>query len=338
MRHSLFLLPLIGVALVAGCSSRQSSETNTPAPATQTAPAAAAGDYKVALLTTGPVTDKGWNQSAYEGLQQIAKDLGAKTANQENLQPNQFEEAFRDYANQGYSIVIGHGDEFNDAAMKVAKDYPKTFFVTTGGAHSAANVIPVIFSAEEGCYLQGMEAGMLSKTGKGGFVGGQQLPNVKSAADAFGLGAKAVNPKFVFQQTYIGNWSDVAAAKGQTVALLSNGCDVISQNCDAAAKGVFDAAGSKPNTYTFGANSDQNSMAPNVFSSFILDVPKALDDVAKQIKAGTAQGAPLVLGLKSGDIRLLDNPKFASVLTADQKATLAKTTQDIEDGKVKVKS
>jgi basic membrane lipoprotein Med (substrate-binding protein (PBP1-ABC) superfamily) len=180
-----------------------------------------------------------------------------------------------------------------------------------------------------------MEAGFLSKTGKGGFVGGQALPPVKTAADAFGKGAMAVVPKFSYQETYIGNWSDVAAAKGQAEALLSNGSDVISQNCDAAAKGLFDAA-NKPGVYTFGANSDQNAMAPNVFSSFILDVPKAFDDLAKQVKAGTAQGAPLTLGLKSGDVRVLDNPKFASVLTAAQKAQIAKAIQDIEDGKIKV--
>lgn len=337
MRSRMLILPALALALVAGCSSRQSSQETSAPPATPpSAPAPVTGPFKVALLTTGPVTDKGWNQSAYEGLQAIQKDLGAQVANQENLQPNQFEEAFRDYANQGYTMVIGHGDELNDAAIKVAKDFPKTIFVTTGGKHSAANVIPIILVAEEGTYLQGMEAGFISKTGKGGFVGGQALENVKAAADAFGNGARAVNPKFVYQETYIGNWSDVAAAKGQTEALLSNGSDVISQNCDSAAKGLFSAAANKPGVYTFGANSDQNAMAPNVFSSFVLNVPKAFEELAKQVKAGTAQGAPLVLGLKSGDVSLLDNPKFSSVLTAAQKAQIAQATQDIESGKIKV--
>jgi len=336
MQRRLFLLPALCLALAAGCSSRETTQpSNTPvAPAA--APAAVMGDFKVALLTTGPVTDKGWNESAYDGVLAIQKDLGATIEKQESLQPNQFEEAFRDFANRGFNIVIGHGDEFNAAANKVAKDYPKTVFVTTGGDHAAPNVVPIVFVAEEACYLQGMEAAMISKTGKGGFIGGQQLPNVQSAADAFGAGAKAVNPKFVFQQAYLGSWTDTGAAKAQTEALLTAGSDVISQNCDAAAKGVFDSAGAKPNTYTFGANSDQNSQAPNVFSSFILDVPKAFDDLAKQVKGGTYKGEILKIGLKDGDVRLLDNPKFASVLTADQKAKIAQATQDIEAGKLKV--
>lgn len=75
---------------------------------------------KVALLTTGPVTDGGWNQSAYEGLERIQKTLGAQVAKQENLKPDAFEGAFRDYARQGYNIIFAHDDEFGPAATKVA--------------------------------------------------------------------------------------------------------------------------------------------------------------------------------------------------------------------------
>ncbi|MEO7719456.1 MAG: BMP family protein [Capsulimonas sp.] len=329
--QTLSVLSLAALSLLAGCGPKTGTE---PGPSAG-APAPAA-DFKVALLTTGPVTDGGWNQSAYEGLMKIQKDLGAKVEKQESLNSSQFEDAFRDFANQGYNVIFAHGDEFGPAAAKVAKQYPKVVFVTTGGTLSAANLVPIHLATEEGTYLQGMEAAFVSKSGKGGFIGGQNFPPVKMAADAFANGAKSVNPKFTFQTTYINGWTDPVAAKAQTEAMLSSGADVIAHNCDAAAKGMFDTAGTKPGVYTFGVNADENSKAPNVLSSAVLNVPKAFADIATEVKAGNFQGHPISIGLKTGDVTLVDNPKLANVLTADQKAKIAAAAKDIEDGKIKV--
>ena len=172
-------------------------------------------------------------------MQHIEKDGVGKVYTVENLKPSQFQETYRYLAKQGYNVIFGHGDEFGPAAAKAAAQFPKTVFVTTGGDKSGPNLTPIHFATEEGAYLQGMEAAMVSKTGKGGFVGGQNLPPVQIAADAFGKGARAVNPKFDFKIAYINGWTDPAAAKGQTVAFLSNGADVLAHNCDAAAKGMF---------------------------------------------------------------------------------------------------
>ena len=291
---------------------------------------------KVALLTTGPVTDGGWNQSAYEGLERIQKTLGAQVAKQENLKPDAFEGAFRDYARQGYNVIFAHGDEFGPAAAKVAAQFPQVAFVTTGGDSTASNLTALHFSTEEGTYLQGMEAGMVSKTGKGGFIGGQELPPVKRAADAFAKGAKAVNPKYAFQTTYINGWTDTGAAKAQTDALLTSGADTIAHNCDAAAAGMFQAAGAKPGVYTFGVNADENKKAPNVLSSVFLDIPKAFTDVAASVKKGTFRGQALPLGLKENDVRLIDNPRLAGVIPAGGKAKIQQAAKDIAAGKLTV--
>jgi len=291
---------------------------------------------KVALLTTGPVTDGGWNQSAYEGLERIHTTLGAQVAKQENLKNDAFEGAFRDYAQQGYTIIFAHGDEFGPAAAKVAAQFPKVVFVTTGGDNTAPNLTALHFSTEEGTYLQGMEAGMVSKTGKGGFIGGQNLPPVARAADAFAKGAHAVNPKYDFRPTYINSWTDTGAAKGQTDALLSSGADTIAHNCDAAAAGIFQTAGVKPGVYTFGVNADENKKAPNVLSSVFLDIPKAFTDIATSVKNGTFKGQALSLGLKENDVRLIDNPALASVLPPIGKAKIVQASKDIAAGKLSV--
>jgi basic membrane protein A len=333
-RRSSFSL-LLACLVMTGCG-----HSSTTTPGTPNTPAATGSTFKVALLTTGPVTDGGWNQSAYEGIQRIAKDLGAQTAKQENLQPAQFREAFRDFASQGYNVIFAHGDEFGPDAATVAAQFPKVVFITTGGDEApGANIAPIHFATEEGAYLQGMEAALVSKTGKGGFVGAQDLPPVKVAADAFELGAKAVNPQYEFTKVYIGGqnpWNDPAGAKTATQTLLNNKADTIAHNCDASSAGMFQTAGSLPNVYTFGVNADENSKAPNVLSSVFLDIPKAFDDIAKSVKDGTFKGQKLWLGMKANDVRLIDNPKLANVIPAAGKAKVQQAAQDIISGKIKV--
>ena len=315
--------PLLAAAAIKNCVTQHLRQIRIlPINSDEPLPPPVQGTLKVALLTTGPVTDGGWNQSAYEGLQRIQKTLGASVAKQENLKPDQFEGAFRDFAQQGYHVIFAHGDEFGPAAAKVAAQFPQVAFVTTGGENTAANLTALHFATEEGTYLQGMEAGMVSKTGKGGFIGGQELPPVSKAAQAFAQGAQAVNPRYAFKITYINGWTDTGAAKAQTDALLSSGADTIAHNCDAAAAGMFQTAGVKPGVYTFGVNADENGKAPNVLSSVFLDIPKAFTDIAASVKNGTFKGQSLSLGLKEKDVRLIDNPKLAGVIPAAGKAKI----------------
>src|SRR5207245_478144 len=87
-----------------------------------------AAHFRVALLTPGPISDAGWNAGAYEGLLRIRDSLGAEVSQVETKTPAEFEEAFRDYARRGYSLVFGHGFEFQDAAARVGAEYPNTIF------------------------------------------------------------------------------------------------------------------------------------------------------------------------------------------------------------------
>ena len=99
---------------------------------------------------------------------------------------------------------------------------------------------------------------------------------------------------------------------------------------------MFQTAGVKPGVYTFGVNADENHKAKNVLSSVFLDVPKAFTDIATAVKDGKFQGQALPLGVKENDVRLIDNPKFASVIPADGKAKITQASKDIAAGKLTV--
>src|SRR5262245_32306977 len=78
--------------------------------------------FRVALLTPGPISDRAWNGSAYEGLVALKDSLGAQISHVQTKTPAEFEENFRQYGAQGYDLVIGHGFEYQDAAVRVAPD------------------------------------------------------------------------------------------------------------------------------------------------------------------------------------------------------------------------
>ena len=191
--------------------------------------------FQVALLTPGPISDAGWNAGAYEGLKAVEKELGATVSHVQVKSPSEFEEQFRAYAARGTALCIGHGFEFQDAASRVAKEYPATVFVTTSGSRMAKNLGPIVFELEEATYLCGLAAGRMSRSAKAGMIGGVELPSIKSTFLAFEAGLKAGNPGASATAVFTGSFEDVAGAKTAALALADKGCDFLFQNADAAA-------------------------------------------------------------------------------------------------------
>src|SRR5450755_1548632 len=232
-------------------------------------PPAKTAAFSVALLTPGPISDAGWNAGAYEGLKAIERELGASVSHVQVKTPSEFEEQFRAYAAKGTSLVFGHGFEFQDAAERVAKEYPKTVFVTTSGAKTAPNLAPIVFELEQAAYLCGLVSGRLTKTGKAGMVGGVELPSIKSTFLAYEAGFVAGHPGGTARPVFTGSFEDVAGAKTAALALADQGCDFLFQNADAAALGVFKGAEDRK-IRAFGTNKDQNALSPAILASAVI--------------------------------------------------------------------
>ena len=310
------LLPVL-LALLAACTRSQPDDPNA---------------FKVALLSPGPVSDAGWNALAYEGLLAIRDQLGAEIAQVEVKNPGQFEDAFRDFARRGYRLVFGHGFEFQDAAAAVAGDFPGTVFITTSGSTVRPNVAPLRFMLEEATYLEGMLSASLSKTGKAGAVGGMAIPSVTSTIAAYAAGAKAVNPSFQVVSSYVGNWEDVGAAKEAALALVQQGADFLFHNADAAGLGVFQAAQQRQ-VLAFGANKNQNDVAPDVvLASAVIDIPKGFLTVARQVRDKTFVAKIETLGMTDGVISLQYNDALADRIPPEVRAKIDAAQQAILAG------
>lgn len=330
------LLPLLAGLALAGCSAAPSGGAASTAAGSTAAAESKGGDFKVALLTPGPVSDAGWSALAYDGLQKVKTELGATVDNQEatgdNIQP-----AMKAYAQKGYKLIFGHGFEYNDAAIKVAKDFPDTDFVSSSGGETAPNVGAFRFYLEQGCYLAGMMAAKMSKTGVIGSVAVKNYPSIVSTLKAYEAGAKAARPDIKIVPTvYFGAEGDVAGAKRATESVLDQKADFVIHQANAAAQGVFDACKER-GAYAFGTNADQNGNPSGiVIASATIVAGPAFLDLAKQVKEGTFKGSIVLKGMEDGSIDFVVNPALQSKVPPDVLKTIEDVKANIKAGHLTV--
>lgn len=292
--------------------------------------------FAVALLNPGPISDAGWNAAAYEGLLAVRDELGAEISQTETRTPPEFEQAYRDYARRGFRLVIGHGFEFQDAAAKVAPDFPSTVFLTTSGNTVRPNVAPIVFRLEEATFVLGELAARMAPDGAACAVGGMEIPSVKSTFVAFQAGAAHARKDYPVTTSYLGNWDDVGAARTATLALIDRGCKFVFQNADAAGPGVFQAAAER-GVYAFGSNRAQHEVAPNaVLASAAIDIPAAFVAIAREVKDGTFKSRIIEEHMADGAITVVYNPSLAGKIPADVRAAVDQTEAAIRAGTLKV--
>lgn len=300
-------------------------------------PASESSALKIALVTPGSIADAAWNSGAYQGLLQLRDSLKVSISHIEARTPAEQEEALRSYATQGYRIVFGHGFEFQDAAERVAKDFPETIFVITSGQRVVGNVVPLVFRIHEATYLCGMVAGALTRSGKIGFIGGLELPPIKLGYDGWVEGARATRPAVETRLVYLNTFDDAAAGKEATLAMIRLGVDQIHHNADAAAIGMFSAAKESPDVYVFGANADQRALAPDrVVASAVIDLPRAFLLLGREVQGGTFTPKVESFGLARQVIRFVTNPALLARWPAGLLARVQGASDSIAAGTLTV--
>jgi basic membrane protein A and related proteins len=294
----------------------------------------ATSSFKVALLTPGPVSDAGWNASAFEGLELIKQKLGADTAMVQTTSPADFEDAFRDFGTRGFKLIFAHGFEYTDTALKVAKLFPDTMFVVTSGSGSSENVASLSFKIEEAAYVLGVLAAGVSRTGVIGAVGGIQLPSVRFTFDGYKRGFVAARPDGRVLISYIGNFEDVGAAKEAALAQVSQGADLLYHEADAAGLGVFQAA-AQSHIYAFGTNRNQNSVMPDtILASAVTDIPDSFLRIATEVRDGKFHPAMIEYGMKEGMVKVDYNDRLVDKVPQSAVDRANAALQDIVAGKI----
>ena len=327
---------LVVLTVLTACGAPATTLTETPKQETK---------FKVGLLSPGPVNDQGWNQIAYDALKQMESKLDVETSYVElSDSPAEFEKAFRDYASQGYNVVLGHGTQFEDSAVTVAKDFPKTYFFISSSRFydpKVPNVIGLNTDSSQPFYVLGVIA---AKLGKGaGLVGGMDIPPISESFYGFEKGAKSVNPDFKVSVTYLGNWTDLAAAKEAAISIVNEGADFLLSNANIAGNGVYQAITEKK-VWGFGVNisADQANnfeMAPGrILANNVNDYGAGLVSLVDQLsKDNWKPEGNYEFGLKDTKVFYITyNDKAENPIPADVKKAAEEAIQKISSGEIKV--
>jgi len=320
------LLKLVTIALLAGLVL---TACGTPAP-----PPEEEAPIKVALVMPGSIADQGYNAAAYAGLQAIETELGAETAYSEMVPLAEYEETFRNYASEGYDVVIGHGFEFGDPIDVVAPEFPDTKFLVVNGIVSGPNYASLLHQNHQTAYVCGYIAARMSETGKLGAIGGFAYPVIVQQLEAYKLGAQSVDADIEVTIAYLDSWDDIALGKEAALAQISAGADCIFHVADAAGIGVIQAC-DEEGVRAIGFAYDQNSLAPDtVITSTIIDFPQMMTQAVTDIMDGTFEFNTVHLyGLDTGVIRVAD---YHGLVPDDIAAEAEEIQQNIISGEIEV--
>jgi len=286
-------------------------------------------------------TDLAFSQSMYQALVAEQQKAGGEANFEIKFTENMFnvpdaQAAIRDYASQGFDLVIAHGSQYGAGVEEIAKDFPDVSFAwgTDVNTFGLPNVFAYTAAAEEGGYVNGVLAALISTTKKIGVTGPVEVGDAKTYIDGFTQGVAATDPSIKVSKTWTGSFSDVAAMTEAAKAQITAGADVLTGSSQSVV-GSIGAAKDAGNVLWFGTQSDQVSLAPNlVVASQVYDWTVILDDMIANIQSGTLGGSTYTLQLKTGGLKIVYNSGYN--LAADAKAAGDKAIADIISGAVKV--
>lgn len=296
---------------------------------------AAAGATKVAMVFPGPINDKGYNQTGYEGLEQC-RAAGMETSYTEKVAVPDFVKTYETNVRTS-DVVIGHGFEFGEIAAQVAPRSPDVKFLVTANPlePEGENVMHMTLNSTQGAFMAGALAGLTSESGKAGGIAGYDFPVLQAQMAAFEAGLRETNPQATFKVVYLGTMDDVAKGKEAARSMAASGIDVVYHIADAAGVGVItgaDAAGIK----AIGWGVDQNEIAPRtVIGSQIANMSEQIGRACKAIEDGRFAGGTVeVDGLTSGLTGLTPLYNVAD----DVQPKIDEIRQQIIDGELDVPS
>jgi simple sugar transport system substrate-binding protein len=292
----------------------------------------------VYLTTPG---DHGWTYAHEVARQDVEKHFGNKveTTFVENV-PEGPDSArvIRELAKQGNEIIFTTSFGYMDHTIKVAKEFPDVKFEHITGYKRSPNVASGNIRFYEGRYVQGVVAGLMTKSNKIGYLASFPIPEVIQGINAFGIGLRSVNPKAEVSVIWVNSWYDPVKEADAAKVHIAEGADILAQHTDSPA--MLQTA-QKAGVHGFGQSSDMKAFAPKaqLFSSVNNWAPYYISKIQQMMdgKWSTGDGPDHWAGntwVGMADDYLVLSP-FEN-MPADVAEAAAQAAADIKSGKNKI--
>ena len=301
----------------------------------------AADKVKVGFVYLTTPGDHGWTYAHEVARQDVEKHFGDKvvTTFVENV-PEGPDSArvIRELAKQGNEIIFTTSFGYMDHTIKVAKEFPNVKFEHITGYKRSPNVATGNIRFYEGRYVQGVVAGLMTKSNKIGYLASFPIPEVIQGINAFGIGLRSVNPKAEVSVIWVNSWYDPVKEADAAKVHIAEGADILAQHTDSPA--MLQTA-QKAGVHGFGQSSDMKAFAPKaqLFSSVNNWGPYYISKIQQMMdgKWSTGDGPDHWAGntwVGMADDYLVLSP-FEN-MPSDVAAAAAKAAADIKSGKNKI--
>ncbi|HEY5257500.1 MAG TPA: BMP family ABC transporter substrate-binding protein [Candidatus Baltobacteraceae bacterium] len=297
------------------------------------------GQLKLGMVTdVGGLGDKSFNDSAHTGLLKAQADLDAYIQVLQSRSAADYQPNLNALSIQKYDMIYAIGFLMSKDLDQVAKQNPTQNYAIIDAVVPDPNVISVTFQEEDGSFLAGALAALVSKTHHIAFIGGQDIPLLRKFEAGYVAGAHEIDPKTEVDVKYANSFDDVAAGKELANVLYQSGADIVYAAAGKAGLGAIDAATARPGSYIIGVDANQDSLAPGIIlTSMVKHVDVAVYDIAMDIKEHKLpKGRHVVLGLKDNAIGLTDFQYTKDKIGAANIARVNALRQAIIDGKIVV--
>ena len=291
---------------------------------------------KVALVAPSAKNDLSWTQTMVAALQSLQQSDNLQIA----ISDNQFVvstsgNVIRQYAAEGYNLIIAHGSQYGSTIQQLAPQFPNVSFAwgTAGSTYNLPNVFAYLAAANEGGYVEGAMAAMLSKSHVLGAIGPIAAGDDQLFIDGFVARSKSVNKSITIHPVYTGSYSDVSLYATAAKTFVTGGADVLAGTTQASA-GAIGVARSNSLAW-FGNNWSMASLAPKtVVATEVYNWAPVLTQMFTEIRAGTRGGATYTINLGNGGETIEFNSGYS--LPANVKAKADALIKGITDGSITV--
>lgn len=293
-------LALFAVVMLAACNRKP--ETGVTA-----APGAEA-PFRLGMVTdVGGLGDRSFNDSAYAGLLRAKKDLGAQIQVLQSKSAADYQPNLTLLSNVEDAEIFAVGFLMATDVASVAKNNPRRHFAIVDAVVNEPNVTSILFREQDGSFLAGALAALVSKTHAVGFIGGVDSPLLRKFESGFIAGAREVDPQIRTVVKYVGSFDDVASGKELAGLAFDSGADVLYVAAGKSGLGAIDAVRSRSNDYLIGVDSDQDAIVPGkILTSVVKHVDIAVFDVAEEVHSQKIPSGTVEFGLRDGGVSLTD--------------------------------
>ena len=264
--------------------------------------------FRVAAVAPSATNDLAFSQSMYDGLMAIQAAMG-EDAFQFDFQDGTFivddaAVALREWAASGsYDLVIAHGSQFGSVVEELAGEFPEVSFAwgTDEDTFGMPNVFAYTAAADEGGFVNGVMAGLMTESDVIGVVGPIEVGDAKLYVDGFVAGAAASNADATVNVVYIQSFSDVPLATEAAETHIANGADILTGTAQMVVGAI--AVGSENGARWFGTQSSQADLAGASAVAFqVYKWEVILADMIGHIQSGVLGGESYVLTLANGGL------------------------------------